>query len=88
MPSRAYYILGEYDPKLTEQMVVGLALVLEGQATVRDVVEVLQPLEEGDSDTTGVDVQIRDDQDVAINQDLVGSRGGGAVGSLGNDLKD
>jgi len=68
-------------------MVVGLALILEGQATVRDVVQVLQPLEEGDGDTTGVDVQIGNDQDVAIDEDLVGSGGGGAVGSLGNDLK-
>lgn len=74
-------------PVLTEQVVVGLALVLECQTTVRDVVQILEPLEERHGHTTGVDVQIWDDQDVAIDQDLVGGRGGRTVGSFGDNLK-
>ena len=42
-------------------MVVGLPLVLEGETSVRNVVQVLQPLEVGDCHTTGVDVHVRDD---------------------------
>lgn len=69
-------------------MVVRLALILEGQTAVGDVVQVLQPLEEAHGDTSSVDVQVRDDQDVAVDQDLVGSGGGGSVGGLSNDLKE
>lgn len=76
----------DLDRQLTEQMIVGLALVLEGQATVRDMVEVLQPLEERDGDTTSIDVQIGDDQNVAINEYFVSGRCGGSVGGLGDDL--
>lgn len=68
-------------------MVVGLALVLERQTTVRDVVQILEPLEERNGHTTGVDVQIRNDQDVAIDEDLVSSWGGRTVGSFGDDLQ-
>lgn len=67
-------------------MIVGLALVLEGQTTVRNMVEVLQPLEERDGDTTSIDVQIGDDQNVAINEYFVSGRCGGSVGGLGDDL--
>lgn len=67
-------------------MIVGLALVFEGQATVRDMVEVLQPLEERDGDTTSIDVQIGDDQNVAINEYFVSGRCGGSVGGLSDDL--
>lgn len=72
---------------LTEKMVVGLALILERQATVRDVVQVLEPFKERHCHTTGVDVQIWDNQDVTIDQDLVGRWRGWSVGSLSNDLK-
>lgn len=68
-------------------MVVGLALIFEGQTSVWDVVEVLEPLEEGDGDTTSVDVQVGDDEDVAVDQDLVGGRGRGTVGGFGDDLE-
>ena len=44
-------------------MVVGLALILERETTVRDVVQVLEPLEVGHGDTTGVDVHVRNDED-------------------------
>lgn len=52
---------------LTEKMVVGLSLVLEEQSSVGDVVEVLQPLKVGDGHTAGVDVQVGDDENVAIH---------------------
>ena len=68
-------------------MVVGLALILEGKTSIGHVVEVLEPLEEGHGDTTSVDVQVGDDQDVAVNQDLVGCRGRGTVGGFSNDLE-
>lgn len=63
-------------------MVVGLALILEGETSVRHVVEVLEPLEEGDGDTTRVDVQIWDHQDVALDEDLVCRGCGRSVGCL------
>lgn len=67
-------------------MVVRLSLVLERQTTVRDVVQVLEPFEERYRHTTSVDVQIRNDENVAVDQDLVRGRGSGTVGSFGNDL--
>merc|ERR1719427_118354 len=69
-----------------EEMVVGLPLVLKGEATIGDMIEVLQPLEVRDSDTTSVDVEIGDNQDIAVLKNLVASGGDGAVGSLGNNL--
>lgn len=72
---------------LTEQVVVGLTLVLERQTAVRDVVQVLEPLEERHGHTTGVYVQIGNDQNVAIDEDAVGGRGGRTVGGLGDDLR-
>lgn len=69
-------------------MVVALPLVLEGQSAVRDVVKVLEPLEERHGHTTSVDVQVGDHQDVAVDQDLVSSGGCGSVGGLGNDLQE
>lgn len=67
-------------------MVVGFTFVFECETAVRHVVQVLEPLEEGDGDTTSVDVQVGNDENVAIDEDLVGSRGSGAVGCLGDYL--
>ncbi len=44
--------------ELTEQVVVGVALVFEREATEADVVQVFEPLEVRDGHTTRVDVQI------------------------------
>ena len=71
-----------------QQVVVGVLLVLEGETTVADVVQVLEPLEVGDGDTTGVDVQVRDDEDVALLQDLVGLWSGRAVSTFSDDLTE
>lgn len=50
------------------------------------MVEVLEPLEEGNCHTTSIDVQVRNDQDVAVDQDLVGCGGRWPVGSFRDDL--
>lgn len=50
------------------------------------MVQVLEPFEEGDSDTASIDVQIGDDQNVAIDEYFISSRRGGSVGGFGNDL--
>ena len=49
------------------------------------MVEILQPLEVGDSDTTGVDVHVGDDETALVLEDLVSSGGDGPVGGLSND---
>lgn len=67
-------------------MVVGLALVFESKTSVGDVIQVLEPLEERNGDTTSVDVQVGDHKDVAIDQDLIGGRSRGTIGRLSNDL--
>jgi len=67
-------------------MVVGFTLIFEGQASVRDVVKILEPLKVGDSHTTSVNVQIRDDQNVALNKDLVGGRSRWSVSGLSDNL--
>ena len=69
-----------------QEVVVGLTLVLEGETSVRNVIQVLEPLEVGDGDTAGVDVHVGNDQGVVVPQDDVGSGGDRAVGSLCNDL--
>lgn len=66
-------------------MVVGILLILEGQTSEADVVQVLQPLEVGHGDTAGVDVQVGDDQNVTFQQDLVRVDRGRPVGSLSDD---
>ena len=43
-------------------MIVGLALILEGEPAVRDVVQVLQPLEVGHRHAARVDVHVGDDE--------------------------
>lgn len=44
--------------RLTQQMVVGVPLVLECEPTITDVVQVLQPLEIGDGDTPSVQIHV------------------------------
>ena len=69
-----------------QQVVVGVLLVLEGQATVADMVQVLEPLEIGDGDTTSVDVQVWNDKHVALLQDLISLGGSWTVGTFSDDL--
>lgn len=71
----------------SEQEVIGISFVFEGQTTERDVVKVLQPFEEGNSDTTTVDEHVGDDQAIStLEKDLVGSWGSRSVGSFSNDF--
>lgn len=67
-------------------MVVGFTFVLECQTTVRDVVQVLQPFKVGNSDTTSVDVKVGNDQNVAFDEDFIGGRCSGTIGSFSDDL--
>ena len=68
-------------------MVVGVALILEGKATKADVVEILEPFEVGDGDTTSVHEHVRDDEDVTFQQDLVSGNSCRPVGTFSDDLK-
>ena len=72
---------------VTEQMVVGLPLVLEGEPAVGHVVEVLEPLEVGHGHTPSVDVEVGDHQNVPVLQDFVGRRSAGTIGSFGYHLQ-
>lgn len=72
---------------LTQKMVVRFPFIFECKTSVWYVVKVLEPFEEGDGDTTSVDVQVGDDENVAIDEDFVSRGCGGTVGSLGDDLK-
>lgn len=67
-------------------MVVGFAFVFECKTSVGDVIKVFQPLKEGNCDTTSVNVQVGYDQDVAVDEDFIGSGSGRAVGSFRDDL--
>lgn len=48
----------EWMLRLTQQVVVGVSLVFEGESPVTDVVQVLQPLEVGNGHTAGVQVHV------------------------------
>lgn len=52
------------------------------------MVQVLEPLKVRDCDTTSVDVKIGNNQDVALDKNLVSSGGGGSVSSFGDDLQN
>lgn len=43
---------------LTEQVVVRVSLIFEGESAVTDVIQVLQPLEVGNSHAAGVQVHV------------------------------
>lgn len=48
----------EWMLRLTQQVVVGVSLVFEGESPVTDMVQVLQPLEVGNGHTAGVQVHV------------------------------
>merc|ERR1719282_720484 len=50
------------------------------------MIEILEPLKVGDSDTTSIDVHVRNDQASLLLEDLVSSRSDGSIGSLANNL--
>ena len=76
-----------YKCRSTKEFVIGFTLIFESKTTVRHVVQVLEPFKVRDGHTTGVDVQVWNDKNVALNQNFVGGRSSGSVGSLGNDLE-
>merc|ERR1719282_1343691 len=50
------------------------------------MIEILEPLKVGNSDTTSIDVHVRNDQASLLLEDLVSSRSDGSIGSFTNDL--
>lgn len=72
--------------KLTKKVIVGFTLILEGQSTIGDVVQVLQPFEEGYSHTTSVDVQVRNNHNVPIDENFVSSGCSWSISSLTDDF--
>ena len=69
-----------------KEVVVGFPLILKGQATIGDMVQVLEPLKVRDCDTTSIDVHVRDDKDSLGPQDIISLGSDGSIGSLSNDL--
>lgn len=67
-------------------MVVGVAVILEGQSAVADVIQILEPLKIRHGDTTSIEEEVRQDKDTLLLQDLVSLHGCGAVGSFSDDL--
>ena len=69
-----------------EQASLGLDLVLLGETAWSNVVEVLKPFEVRAGDTTAVDEHVRGGDDAAAGEDLFGSVGRGAIGTLEDGL--
>lgn len=67
-------------------MIVRVAVVLEGQSAVADVIQVLEPLEVGHGDTASIEEEVRQDKDAFLLQNFISFDGCRSVGSLGNDL--
>ena len=72
---------------LTQKVVVWVPLVFECKATITDMVKVLEPFKVRYSHTTGIDIEIWNNQDVVFQEDLVSTGSCWAVGTLGNNLK-
>jgi hypothetical protein len=72
-----------------EQQVVGIVLIFESEPSEADMVEVLEPFEEGNGYTTTVDEHIRHDQTIATFQKHpIGCRGGWAICCFSDYLND
>lgn len=51
-------LFGSAEVKPTEQVVVGVSLILEGESTVTDMVQIFQPFKVGDGYTASVQVHV------------------------------
>ena len=71
----------------TQKVIVWFALIFEGEAAIWHVVQILKPFEVGDGHTTSVDIQIRNHENVAFEQNFVSSRGCRTVGGFSDDLR-
>lgn len=67
-------------------MVVGLSFVFERQSSIGNMIQIFKPLEEGYGHTTSIDVEVRNYQDVSFQENFVGSRSSGTIGSFRDDL--
>ena len=72
--------------KLTQNSVILVFGELPSETTVRNVVQVLQPLEVRNGDTAGIQVQVGNDEALIVEEDLVCGGRDGTVGTLGDDL--
>ena len=70
----------------TEKMIVRFPLILESQTTIGDVVKIFQPFEEGNSDTTSIDVQVWNDKNVSVDKNFVSSWSCWSICSFSDDL--
>lgn len=78
---------GHNDPvKITKKMVVGFAFVFEKKPAIANVVEIFQPFKVGNSHTARVDVEVRDDQNVSVDENFVRRRCGWSVSRLSDNL--
>lgn len=68
-------------------MIVGFTFILESKTTVGNVIQVLQPFKERNGHTTGINVQIGNNQNFAIDQNAIGGRCSWTVGSFSNNLR-
>lgn len=69
-----------------QKIVLGLFLPLAGHSSGIHVLEVLQPLEIADSDSTSIAEDVRQESDTLGQADLLSFDGGGAIGSLHDDF--
>ena len=72
---------------LTENSQVLILSKLPGESAVRDVVQVLEPFEVGDGDTTSVQIQVGNNQNFLVEKDLLGFRCHWAVGAFTDDFR-
>ena len=72
--------------ELTQDGVILFFSELPCKSAVWDVVQVLQPFEIGNSDTTSIQIQIWNDQAFVGNQDLVTSWSNWTISTFGDDL--
>lgn len=69
-----------------EEVHLALLLPLSSESSWSHVVEVLQPLEVADGDTTGVNEDIREEDNSLLGEDLLSSDCGGTICSLRDHL--
>lgn len=71
---------------LTKQMIVGFPFVFESETSVGNMVQIFEPLEEGNRHTAGVDIQIWYYENIPVNQDFVRCRSRRSVCRFGDDF--
>ena len=68
-----------------QKMKVCFSFIFKCESSIWDMVEILEPLKVGDSDSTSIDVHVRDDQAPGILKYFVSSRGDWSISCFSND---